>query len=166
MSNIAQDERSFITGGGGPYLFIALPLIGMGAYLIYLGIQQPVLLIVGFIFLIIGSLLAMFREGITLDRSRGTATQWRKLISQKIIAVHNLSEFRTIEIEMQRAAKGTTYIVSLAGNSKKVVVNYPISSERARKIASDIANFLAMAVVDKTISGQDGTYASSDEKRE
>ena len=166
MSNITQDERSFITGGGGPYLFIALPLIGMGAYLIYLGIQQAVLLIIGFIFLILGSLLAMFREGITLDRSRGTATQWRKLISQKMIAVHNLSEFRTIEIEMHRAAKGTTYIVSLTGNSKKVVVNYPISSERARKIASDIAKFLSMAIIDKTISAADGTYASSDEKPE
>jgi hypothetical protein len=166
VSNIAQDERSFVTGGGGPYLFIALPLIGMGAYLTYLGITQTIFLIIGPIFLLLGSLLAIFREGITLDRLQGTATQWRKLISRKIIAVHNLSEFRTIEIEMRRAAKGTTYIVSLAGNSKKVVVNYPISSERARKIASEIANFLAMAIVDKTISGADGTYASSDEKRE
>jgi hypothetical protein len=138
----------------------------MGAYLIYLGIQQPVLLIIGFIFLILGSLLAMFREGITLDRSRGTATHWRKLFSQKKIAVHHLSEFSMIEIEMRRASKGTTYIVSLAGNPKKIVVNYPISSERARKIASDIANFLGMSIVDKTISEPGGAYASSDEKWE
>jgi hypothetical protein len=129
VTDIPQNARTFVTGGGGPYLFIALPLIGMGAYLIYLGIHQKVLLIIGFIFLPLGLLLAMFREGITLDRLHGTATQWRKLISRKQIAVHNLSEFRTIEIQMHRAAKGTTYIVSLVGNSKKIVVN--LSNQRS-----------------------------------
>lgn len=166
MSNRKPDARSFVTGGGGPYLLIALPLIGMGAYLIYLGIQQLVLLIIGSMFLILGSLLTMFRQGITLDRTRGTATQWRKLVSQKIIAIHNLSELRTIQIEMQKAAKGTTYIVSLIANSKKLVVNYPLSNERGRKIAIDIANVLGISILDKTISGQDAAYASSDDRTE
>lgn len=151
MPNAPVTARSFITGGGGPYLFIALPLIGMGAYLTYLGLTQTIFLIIGPIFLFLGSLLAIFREGITLDRLQGTATQWRKLISRKIIAVHNLSEFRTIEIEMQKASKGTTYIVSISGNSQKVVVNYPISVQSARTIANDIASFLSISVVDKTI---------------
>jgi hypothetical protein len=95
-------------------------------------------------------LLAVFREGITLDCVHGTATQWRKLVSQKIIAVHNLSEFRTIEIEMHRAAKGTSFIVSLVGASKKVVVNHPISAQGARMIANEIASFLGISIVDKT----------------
>jgi hypothetical protein len=138
----------------------------MGAYLIYLGVHQFVLLIIGFVFLLLGCLLAMFREGITLDPTGGTATQWRKLISKKVIAVHNLSEFRNIEIEMQKAAKGTTYIVSLAGSSKRVVVNYPISVDRARTLAHDVAEFLGISIVDKTTSAQDGTYASSDGKLE
>jgi len=151
VPNAPDTSRSFVTGGGGPYLFIALPLIGMGAYLIYLGISQTIFLIIGPIFLLLGSLLAIFRKGITLDRVHGTATQWRKLISRKTIAVHNLSEFRIIEIEMHRAAKGTSFIVSLVGNLKKVVVNYPISAQRARMIADEIANFLGISIVDKTI---------------
>jgi hypothetical protein len=152
VPNTPDTTRSLITGGGGPYLFIALPLIGMGTYLIYLGIGQTIFLIIGPIFLLLGSLLAIFREGITLDRLHGTATQWRKLVSRKIIAVHNLSEFRTIEIEMHRAAKSTSFIVSLAGTSKKVVVNYPISVQSARTLANDIANFLSISVVDKTMN--------------
>lgn len=152
MPNPPDATRSFVTGGGGPYLFIALPLMGMGTYLIYLGISQTIFLIIGPIFLLLGFLLAIFREGITLDRLHGTATQWRKLVSRKIIAVHKLSEFRTIEIEMHRAAKGTSYIVSLLGTSKNVVVNYPISVQSARTIANDIAEFLSISVVDKTMN--------------
>ncbi len=151
MSNATDTSRSFVTGGGGPYLFIAFPLIGMGSYLIYLGISQTIFLIIGSVFLLLGSLLAIFRQGITLDRLHGTATQWRKLISRKIIAVHNLSEFRTIEIEMHRAAKSTNFIVSLVATSKKVVVNYPISAQGARTIANEIANFLGISLVDKTV---------------
>ncbi len=150
--------RVYRTGGGGPYLFISIPMMAMGAYLFYLGVaelthnREPipsiVFLIIGTIFLLIGTLLTLFRAGVTLDRIQGTASQWRKIFRHKTNAVHYLREFSSIQLFIHRSAKRTGHIVQLAGESKKLILCDLLNLEAAKQCADDASSFLSLPVVD------------------
>ena len=155
--------RVYLTGGGGPYLFISIPMIAMGTYLFYLGVTElvrkreqiasVVFMIVGAIFLLIGTLLTLFRAGVALDRIQGTASQWRKIFRHKTSAVHNLREFSSIQLLIRRSPKRTGHIVELVGESKKLVLCDLLNLEAAKQCADDASSFLSLPVVDKTNEG-------------
>jgi hypothetical protein len=161
MKTKASDTvQEYLTGGGVPYLFIAIPMIGMGSYLFYLGISElihsketiPALIfmLIGPVFLTVGILLTLFREGVTLDRLQGTASQWRKLFQRKTYAVHKLNEFRSIHLYIHRSPKRTSHIVELIGESKKILLCNFLNLEAAKNSANEVSQFSSLPVIDKT----------------
>jgi hypothetical protein len=152
--------QEYLTGGGGPYLFISIPMIAMGSYLLYLGISElirnkeaiPALIfmLIGPVFLTIGILLTLFREGVTLDRLQGKASQWRKIFRRKIYAVQNLNDFRSIQLYIHRSPKRISHIVELAGESKKIMLCNFLNLEAAKDSANDVSQFLSLPVIDRT----------------
>jgi hypothetical protein len=155
-----ETERVYVTGGGGPYLFIAIPMMVIGAYLFYIAISsllkknEPfttviIFLIIGSVFMLFGSLLFLYRAGVTLDRVRGTASLWRKMFRTKTAAVHNLNEFNVIELYIHRSAKRTGYVVQLVGTTKKIVLCDFLKLEASKACANDASTFLSLPVKDK-----------------
>jgi hypothetical protein len=156
----SETERIYLTAGGGPYLFIAMPMMAMGAYLFYLAISsllkknEPfttviIFLIIGSVFMLLGSLLFLYRVGVTLDRVRGTASLWRKMFRTKTAAIHTFNEFNSIELYIHRSAKRTGYVVQLVGTTKKIVLCDLLKLEAAKACANDASTFLSLPVKDK-----------------
>lgn len=134
----------------------------MGAYLIHLGIttfirktdplaSAVIFVVIGTVFFLIGMLLTLFREGVTVDRVAGTVSQWRKIFRNKIVAVHRLNEFGSIELHTRRSAKRTGHIVELVGNSKRLVLCDEPKLEAAKECANDASAFLSLPITDKTM---------------
>jgi hypothetical protein len=157
-----ETERIYLTGGGGPYLFIAIPMMIMGAYLFYIAISsiskktEPfstviIFLIIGSVFIFIGFLLSLYRAGVTLDRIGGTASLWSKMFRSKTVAVHHLNEFNYIELYIHRSAKRTGYVVQLVGALKKIILCDLLKLEAAKSCANDASAFLSLPVTDKTM---------------
>ncbi len=163
----SEGTRNYRTRGGGCSLILAVPMTAMGALILFLGSavlyrsKEPMMMaIAAGIFLAGGFILSVAipiistREGVTLDRIHGTATQWRTIFGHyKTLAIHNLNEFRSIEIHNHKNRNRTiTHIVQLLGDSKKLVLGDLGLLERAKETAEDASAFLSLPITDKTMA--------------
>jgi hypothetical protein len=164
---IKSSESALVySRGGGCALIGAVLMAGLGVMILCFGLlvlyrsREPMFIGIAAAFFLMSALILSVaipvlstREGTTLDRVDGTATEWRAVFGRrKTLAVHNLAEFHSIEIQNRRNTnRSRTHVVQLAGAKNVMLCDLGLI-EPAREAARDASRFLSLPVSEKTIA--------------
>ncbi len=155
-------------GGGGVLIVVGLPFLGVGLFVLGMGLGlipvtngPPAFFAIPFgsIFALVGLALVFGRRGCRMDKKRRTIQCWSSLIVPLKRKLHRFEDFSAVTVtrEVRRSDKSsyTVYPVRLVGesNTKLDLREYQKYPE-SRALAEEVAKFLELPFADSSAGAE------------